>query len=95
MFYFVGMCSLISTTNFCDVSFLLQDKSLDSYSSEFEGIKKAAEAAHKCLGLGRAGAQGCKRDAVEELERKVLELNEHQWKVQKMAHKHSGKDLNP
>ncbi|XP_030296755.1 kinesin-like protein KIF20B isoform X2 [Sparus aurata] len=67
------------------------DKSLDSYSSELAGIKMAAEAAHKCLGSGRAGAQGDRRDAVEELERKVLELNEHQRKVQvQMAQKHNG-----
>ncbi|KAM8739483.1 kinesin-like protein KIF20B isoform 1-T1 [Acanthopagrus schlegelii] len=67
------------------------DKSLDSYSSELAGIKMAAEAAHKCLGSGRAGAQGDRRDAVEELERKVLELNEHQRKVQvQIAHKHNG-----
>ncbi|XP_044070074.1 kinesin-like protein KIF20B isoform X2 [Siniperca chuatsi] len=67
------------------------DKSLDSYSSELAGIKKAAEAAHKCLCSGRTGAQGDGRDAGEELERKVLELNEHQWKVQEqMAHKHNG-----
>lgn len=87
------MCSLISLTNLSDVSFLLQDKSLDSYSSELADIKKAAEAAHKCLGSGRAGAQGDREDAVEELERKVLELNEHQRKVQdQMAHKHNGKN---
>lgn len=54
----------------------------------------AAEAAHKCLGSGRAGAQGDRRDAVEELERKVLELNEHQRKVQvQMAQKHNGKNI--
>ncbi|XP_073337533.1 kinesin-like protein KIF20B isoform X2 [Pagrus major] len=64
------------------------DTSLDSYSSELAGIKMAA---HKCLGSGRAGAQGDRRDAVEELKRKVLELNEHQRKVQEeMAHKHNG-----
>uniref|UniRef100_A0A8C4GGY7 Kinesin-like protein KIF20B n=2 Tax=Dicentrarchus labrax TaxID=13489 RepID=A0A8C4GGY7_DICLA len=64
------------------------DKSLDSYSSEWAGIKKAAEAAHKCLGSGWAGAQG--RDAVEELERKVFELNEHQRKVQEHNGEASG-----
>ncbi|XP_034753994.1 kinesin-like protein KIF20B isoform X2 [Etheostoma cragini] len=50
------------------------DTSLDS--SELAGIKKAAEAAHKCLGLGRAGAQGDRGDFVEELEREVLKLQE-------------------
>ncbi|XP_045921132.1 kinesin-like protein KIF20B isoform X2 [Micropterus dolomieu] len=65
------------------------DKSLDC--SELAGIKKATEAAHKCLGSGRTAAQGDIRDAVEELERKVLEMNEHQQKVQQpMAHKHNG-----
>ncbi|XP_074503155.1 kinesin-like protein KIF20B isoform X2 [Sebastes fasciatus] len=64
------------------------DTSLDSFSSELAGIKKAA---HKCLGSCRAGAQEDRRAAVEELERKVLELNEHQQKVQEqMAHKHNG-----
>ncbi|GAA6235615.1 kinesin-like protein KIF20B [Lates japonicus] len=67
------------------------DKSLDSYSSELAGIKKATEAAHKCLGSGQAGPWGDRNDAVEELERKVLELNEHQRKVEEqMAHKHKG-----
>lgn len=81
----VRICSLISLTNFSDVLFLLQDKSLDC--SELAGIKKATEAAHKCLGSGRTAAQGDIRDAVEELERKVLEMNEHQQKVQQpMAH---------
>ncbi|KAI3363512.1 hypothetical protein L3Q82_012110, partial [Scortum barcoo] len=85
------MCPLISLTNFSDVSFLLQDKSLDSYSSELAGIKRVAEAAHKYLGSGRAGAQGDGRDTAEELERKVSELNEQQLKVQdQMAHKHNG-----
>ncbi|XP_027131335.1 kinesin-like protein KIF20B isoform X4 [Larimichthys crocea] len=64
---------------------LAMDKSLDS--SEFAGMKKAAEAAHKCLCSGRAGARGDARGALEELERKVLELNEHQ----QMVHKHKGK----
>lgn len=50
-------------------------------------MKKAAEAAHKCLCSGRAGARGDARGALEELERKVLELNEHQ----QMVHKHKGK----
>ncbi|XP_049455824.1 kinesin-like protein KIF20B isoform X1 [Epinephelus fuscoguttatus] len=67
------------------------DTSLDSYPPELAEIKKAAEAAHKCLGSGRAGAQGSRGDAVEELERKLLELNEHQRKIQEqMAHKHNG-----
>ncbi|XP_027131333.1 kinesin-like protein KIF20B isoform X2 [Larimichthys crocea] len=65
---------------------LAMDKSLDS--SEFAGMKKAAEAAHKCLCSGRAGARGDARGALEELERKVLELNEHQ----QMVHKHKGED---
>ncbi|XP_042358648.1 kinesin-like protein KIF20B isoform X2 [Plectropomus leopardus] len=66
----------------------VMDTSLDSFSSDLAEIKKAAEAAHKCLGSGRAGGTG---DAVEELERKVLELNEHHRKVQEqMAHKHNG-----
>ncbi|TKS86088.1 Kinesin-like protein KIF20B [Collichthys lucidus] len=60
---------------------LAMDKSLDS--SEFAGIKEAAEAAHKCL-CTRGDATG----ALEELERKVLELNEHQ----QMVHKHEGED---
>ncbi|KAE8280969.1 Kinesin-like protein KIF20B [Larimichthys crocea] len=62
---------------------LAMDKSLDS--SEFAGMKKAA---HKCLCSGRAGARGDARGALEELERKVLELNEHQ----QMVHKHMGED---
>ncbi|XP_076600042.1 kinesin-like protein KIF20B [Chaetodon auriga] len=67
------------------------DKSLDSHSSDLAGMEMATEAAHKCLGSGRAGAQGDRRDAVEELEGKVLELNEPQQKVQEqMAHKHNG-----
>ncbi|XP_070772238.1 kinesin-like protein KIF20B [Enoplosus armatus] len=67
------------------------DKSLDSYSSELAGIMMATEAAHKCLGSGRTGTQGDRRDTVEELERKVLELNEYQKKVQEqIAHKHNG-----
>lgn len=92
-----GMCSVISLINFSDVFFRLQDKSLDSYSSELAGIKKAAETAHKCLGSGQAGPWGDRNDAVEELERKVLELNEHQRKVkEQMAHKHKGKiHMNP
>uniref|UniRef100_A0A3B4TKT5 Kinesin family member 20Ba n=1 Tax=Seriola dumerili TaxID=41447 RepID=A0A3B4TKT5_SERDU len=64
----------------------VMDKSLDSFSSELAGIKEAAEAAHKCLGLGQAGRHGDGSDTVEELERKVLELNKHQ----QMAHKHNG-----
>lgn len=93
----MAMHTLISLTNFSDVSFLLQDKSLDSYSSELADIKKAAEAARKCLVSGQAGTQGDRDDTVEELERKVLELNEHQRKVQdQMAHKHNGKThMNP
>ncbi|XP_070697167.1 kinesin-like protein KIF20B [Pempheris klunzingeri] len=68
------------------------DKSLDPYSSELAGIKKAADAAHKCLDLGRTGTRGDRGDAVEELERKVLELNEHQRKVQdQMVNRHNGK----
>ncbi|TDH01613.1 hypothetical protein EPR50_G00182040 [Perca flavescens] len=58
------------------------DTSLDS--SELADIKKAAEAAHKCLDSGRAGAQADRGDFVEELERKVLELQEQ------MALKHNG-----
>ncbi|XP_032397384.1 kinesin-like protein KIF20B isoform X2 [Etheostoma spectabile] len=50
------------------------DTSLDS--SELAGIKKAAEAAHKCLGSGRAGARGDRGVLVEQLEREVLELQE-------------------
>ncbi|KAM3605690.1 uncharacterized protein V6R79_003069 [Siganus canaliculatus] len=66
---------------------LALDTSLDSCSSELAMIKKAAEAAHKCLCSGRAGAQGEQRDAVEKLERTVLELTEHQRKVrEQMAH---------
>nr|XP_046257693.1 kinesin-like protein KIF20B isoform X2 [Scatophagus argus] len=60
------------------------DQSLDSYSSELADVKKAAEAAHKCLGSGRAEAQRGRRVTVEELERKMLQLNEQ------MAHKHNG-----
>ncbi|KAF0027822.1 hypothetical protein F2P81_020563 [Scophthalmus maximus] len=63
------------------------DKSLDCTSSSFSDlaeIKMAAEAARKCLGSGRAGT-------VEELERKVLELHEHQRRVEEQeAHKHLG-----
>ncbi|XP_029306118.1 kinesin-like protein KIF20B [Cottoperca gobio] len=60
------------------------DTSLGSYSSELSGIKK-------CLCSGRAGAQVVRGDAGEELERKVLELNEHQQKAhEQMAHKHNG-----
>ncbi|CAJ1066835.1 LOW QUALITY PROTEIN: kinesin-like protein KIF20B [Xyrichtys novacula] len=67
------------------------DKSLDSHSSELADIKKAAEAAHKCLASGRGGTLRDREDAVEELERKVLELNEHQRRVQEqMAHKPGG-----
>lgn len=46
------------------------------------GIKKTAD---KCLSLFRAGARGDRRDAVEELERKVSALSEQ------MALKHNGK----
>ncbi|XP_039995193.1 kinesin-like protein KIF20B isoform X2 [Xiphias gladius] len=67
------------------------DKSLDSRSSELAAIKKVAEAAHKCLGSGQAGPWADRSVAVEELERKVLELNEHQQKVgEQMAHKQNG-----
>ncbi|XP_071336035.1 kinesin-like protein KIF20B [Trachinotus anak] len=67
------------------------DKSLDSFSSELAGIKEAAEAAHICLGSGQAGPRGDRSDAIEELERKLLELNEHQRKAEEqMAHKHNG-----
>lgn len=90
MFRLWECTQLLSLTVFSDVSYLLQDTSLDSFSSELAGIKKAA---HKCLGSCRAGAQEDRRAAVEELERKVLELNEHQQKVQEqMAHKHNGKN---
>ncbi|XP_041803723.1 kinesin-like protein KIF20B [Chelmon rostratus] len=66
------------------------DKSLDSYS-DLAGMKLSTEAARKCLGSSRAGAQGDRRDAVEELEAKVPELNEHQQEVQEqMAHKDNG-----
>ncbi|XP_074531941.1 kinesin-like protein KIF20B isoform X2 [Halichoeres trimaculatus] len=58
------------------------DKSLDTSSSELADIMKATEAARKCLASGRAGALGGREDAMEELERKVLGLNEHQQKVQ-------------
>lgn len=72
-----------------DVSFLVQEKSLDG-SFDLADVKKAAD---KCVSLCRAGGQGGRRDAVEELERKVMELNEHQRKVQEqMAHKHNGKN---
>lgn len=55
-------------------------------------MKLSTEAARKCLGSSRAGAQGDRRDAVEELEAKVPELNEHQQEVQEqMAHKDNGK----
>ena len=65
-----------------DVSFLLQDNSLDPYSLDLTDIN---EAAGKCLGSGELGA-------VVELERKVLELHEHQKKVQEQdAHEHKGK----
>ncbi|XP_056251669.1 kinesin-like protein KIF20B [Seriola aureovittata] len=64
----------------------VMDKSLDSFSSDLAGIKEAAEAAHKCLDSGQAGRRGDGSDAVEELERKVLELTKHQ----QMAHKHNG-----
>ncbi|XP_040906538.1 kinesin-like protein KIF20B [Toxotes jaculatrix] len=67
------------------------DTSLDSYSSELADIKKAAEAAQRCLGSDQAGPCGDRSDAVEELERKVLELNEHQRKVEEqMTKKHNG-----
>ncbi|XP_047191048.1 kinesin-like protein KIF20B isoform X2 [Scophthalmus maximus] len=66
------------------------DKSLDCTSSSFSDlaeIKMAAEAARKCLGSGRAGT-------VEELERKVLELHEHQRRVEEQeAHKHLGQTV--
>ncbi|XP_026212044.1 kinesin-like protein KIF20B isoform X2 [Anabas testudineus] len=52
------------------------NKSLD-YSSEWADLKKAAEAAHNCL-----CSQEDKTGSVEELERKVLGLSEHQHKVQ-------------
>ncbi|XP_059215489.1 kinesin-like protein KIF20B [Centropristis striata] len=66
------------------------ETSLDCYSSELAGIKKAAEAAHKCLCSGGAGALGEEGDAVEELERKMLDLNEHPQKDQEQrAIKHN------
>ncbi|XP_069394674.1 kinesin-like protein KIF20B isoform X2 [Paralichthys olivaceus] len=62
------------------------DKSLDP-SSDSTDIKEAAKAARKCLG-------SCEIGAVEELERKVLELYEHQEKVkEKDAHKHKGETI--
>lgn len=79
---------------FSDVSLLLQDKPLDANSSELADIMKAAEAARKCPASGRARAVGHREDAVEELERKVLELNEHEREVQEqMALKLRGKDI--
>ncbi|KAM9345101.1 kinesin-like protein KIF20B [Symphorus nematophorus] len=66
------------------------DISLDSYSSEQASIE-AAEAAREYVGSVRAGARGDGRHAVEELERRVLGLNEHQQRAQEqMSHKHNG-----
>lgn len=56
-------------------------------SSDLADIKEAAD---KCVSLCRGGAQG--GGAVEELERKVMELNEYRRQEQ-MAHKHHGKIL--
>ncbi|XP_029377077.1 kinesin-like protein KIF20B isoform X2 [Echeneis naucrates] len=68
----------------------VEDKTLDSYS-ELAGIKVATEAAHMCLCAGQAGALGDRSDAIEELDRKILELKEHQQKAEEQtAHKHNG-----
>ncbi|KAM6996878.1 kinesin-like protein KIF20B isoform 2-T2 [Tautogolabrus adspersus] len=61
------------------------DKSLDNYSSELADVKKAAEAVHICLASVRDGTQGHREDAGKEMERKVLELNELQQKLQKQV----------
>ncbi|XP_060896374.1 kinesin-like protein KIF20B isoform X1 [Labrus mixtus] len=61
------------------------DKSLDNYSSELADVKKAADAVHICLASVRDGTQGDREDAVEEMEKKVLELNELQQKLQKQV----------
>ncbi|KAG7231833.1 hypothetical protein INR49_010279 [Caranx melampygus] len=62
-----------------------RDKPLDSFSSELAGLTEAAEAAHRRLGLDRAGRRSDVSDAVDELERKVLELNEQQRRVEEQT----------
>uniref|UniRef100_A0A668ASG9 Kinesin family member 20Ba n=1 Tax=Myripristis murdjan TaxID=586833 RepID=A0A668ASG9_9TELE len=66
------------------------DGMIDSMSSDLEGIKKAAEAAHTCLGSDRLRDQAGESEAVEDLGNKVLELNEQLRKVQEqLVHKTS------
>ncbi|KAM4607419.1 kinesin-like protein KIF20B [Polymixia lowei] len=63
---------------------LALDGMIESMSSDLAGIKKAAEAAHTCLGVGRQCDQAGRSEAVEGLERKVSELSEQLRTVQEL-----------
>lgn len=66
----------------------LQDNSQHSFAEAVD-VKKATD---ECLNLCRAVAEGSRGDNTEELERKMLVLNEQMHKVQQwMAQKHGKK----